>query len=60
MRHKIKGRTLGRKAPHRHAMWRNMAASFIKTVRPIEGEPNAPKVQGRIVTTVAKAKDAQA
>ena len=57
MRHKIKGRTLGRNASHRHAMFRNMAASFIRTVRPGEDDPNKPKVTGRIVTTVPKAKE---
>jgi len=29
MRHKKSGRRLGRKSPHRHAMYRNMAASLI-------------------------------
>lgn len=57
MRHKIKGRTLGRNASHRHAMFRNMAASFIRTLRPGDDDPNKPKVQGRIITTVAKAKE---
>jgi large subunit ribosomal protein L17 len=57
MRHKIKGRTLGRNASHRHAMFRNMAASFIRTLRPGEDDTNKPKVQGRIITTVAKAKE---
>src|SRR4029077_12948340 len=57
MRHKMKGRTLGRNASHRHAMFRNMEASFIRTLRPGDDDPNKPKVQGRIVTTVAKAKE---
>lgn len=57
MRHRIKGRTLGRNASHRHAMFRNMAASFIRTVRVDEDDPNKPKHQGRIVTTQAKAKE---
>ncbi|MBI3866417.1 MAG: 50S ribosomal protein L17 [Planctomycetia bacterium] len=57
MRHRIKGRTLGRNASHRHAMFRNMAASFIRTLRPGDDDPNKPKVQGRIITTVAKAKE---
>jgi large subunit ribosomal protein L17 len=38
-------------------MFRNMAASLIKTLRPGEDDPNKPAVQGRIVTTVAKAKE---
>ncbi|MGQ0633276.1 MAG: bL17 family ribosomal protein [Planctomycetaceae bacterium] len=58
MRHRIKGRTLGRNASHRKAMFRNMAASLIRTVRvDDEDAANKPKVQGRIVTTVAKAKE---
>ncbi len=57
MRHKISGRTLGRNASHRKAMFRNMAASLIKTMEIDESDPTSPKVQGRIVTTVAKAKE---
>jgi large subunit ribosomal protein L17 len=57
MRHRMKGRTLGRNASHRKAMFRNMAASFIRTVRIDEEAKNKPKVEGRIVTTVAKAKE---
>lgn len=57
MRHRISGRKLGRNASHRKAMFRNMAASFIKTVRVDEDDPQRPKVAGRIVTTVPKAKE---
>jgi len=57
MRHRIKGRTLGRNSSHRKAMFMNMAASFIRTLRPGEDDPNKPKVEGRIITTVAKAKE---
>lgn len=58
MRHRIAGRTLGRNASHRKAMFRNMAVSLINTLRSTEeGETGAPKVQGRITTTVAKAKE---
>jgi large subunit ribosomal protein L17 len=38
-------------------MWRNMASSFIKTLRPGEDDPNKPEVQGRITTTLPKAKE---
>lgn len=38
-------------------MFRNMAASLIKTVRPDETAENTPKVAGRIITTVPKAKE---
>ncbi len=57
MRHLVAGRKLGRNASHRKAMFRNMAVSLIKTVRILEGEPGQPKVAGRIVTTVPKAKE---
>jgi large subunit ribosomal protein L17 len=38
-------------------MFRNMASSLIRTVRPDEDDPDRPKVAGRIVTTVPKAKE---
>lgn len=57
MRHRKRGRILGRNASHRKAMFRNMAASLIKTVRTNPEEEGAPKVAGRITTTVAKAKE---
>ena len=57
MRHLVKGRKLGRNASHRKAMFRNMAASLIKSARPEEGAEGNPKVPGRIVTTLAKAKE---
>jgi large subunit ribosomal protein L17 len=58
MRHKMRGRKLGRNGSHRKAMFRNMAASLIKTVV-ADREQNAtdPHVPGRIVTTVHKAKE---
>lgn len=57
MRHKVKGRKLGRNSSHRKAMFRNMAASLIRTVRVDSDAENKPKVPGRIVTTVPKAKE---
>ncbi|QDT24078.1 50S ribosomal protein L17 [Gimesia chilikensis] len=57
MRHRMRGRKLGRNASHRKAMFRNMAVSLIKTVRIDEEAENAPKVSGRITTTVQKAKE---
>lgn len=57
MRHRLRGRKLGRNASHRKAMFRNMACSLIKTVRVDEDDPQKPKVPGRIVTTVPKAKE---
>ncbi|WP_166820766.1 bL17 family ribosomal protein [Thalassoroseus pseudoceratinae] len=56
MRHRVKGRKLGRNASHRKAMFRNMACSLIKSVVADEDAENAPKHPGRIVTTVQKAK----
>lgn len=38
-------------------MFRNMATSLICSVRPDETDQNAPKVKGRIITTVEKAKE---
>ena len=57
MRHRMKGRKLGRNSSHRKALFKNMAASLILSVRVDEEEPGAPKVPGRIVTTLAKAKE---
>ncbi len=57
MRHKVRGRKLGRNASHRKAMFRNMAVSLIRTVRPDELSENPPKVPGRIITTLPKAKE---
>ncbi len=57
MRHKVRGRKLGRNASHRKAMFRNMAVSLIRSVRVDEDDPGRPRVPGRIVTTVAKAKE---
>ena len=58
MRHRMKGRKLGRNGSHRKAMFRNMATSLILTVRPEEDrDGNVPRVEGRIVTTLHKAKE---
>ena len=57
MRHRMRGRKLGRNASHRKAMFRNMATSLIRSVRVDEDDPHRPRVPGRIVTTVAKAKE---
>ena len=57
MRHRMKGRKLGRNGSHRKAMFRNMAASLIKTLdQDVDGE-GSPKVPGRIITTTQKAKE---
>jgi large subunit ribosomal protein L17 len=56
MRHRLRGRVLSRTPSHRVAMFRNMAASLIKTLRADPEVEGDAKVPGRIVTTVAKAK----
>jgi large subunit ribosomal protein L17 len=57
MRHRNRGRKLGRNPKHQRALLRNLAAALILTERDAEDEDNAPKVKGRIVTTLPKAKE---
>src|SRR5436190_10469383 len=57
MRHRKRGRVLGRSPSHRKAMLKNLASALFLTERDAEDEPNEPGVKGRIVTTVAKAKE---
>jgi large subunit ribosomal protein L17 len=58
MRHRRKGRVLGRSPAHQRALLRNLASALFLTERACEpDETGAPKVAGRIVTTVAKAKE---
>lgn len=57
MRHRRRGRKLGRNPSHQRALLRNLASALILTERDAEGEENAPKVKGRIVTTLHKAKE---
>ena len=57
MRHRKKGRTLGRSSSHRKAMLRNLASSLILTERDAENDDNAPLVKGRVITTLHKAKE---
>ena len=58
MRHRKSGRTLGRNASHRKAMFRNMAVSLIQTADLQDGAyVGKPKVANRIITTVPKAKE---
>ena len=57
MRHRKQGRVLGRSPSHRKAMLKNLASALLLTERNAEDEENAPEVAGRIVTTVAKAKE---
>ncbi len=57
MRHRRRGRKLGRNPSHQRALLRNLASALILTERDAEGEDNAPKVKGRIITTLQKAKE---
>jgi large subunit ribosomal protein L17 len=58
MRHRRKGRVLGRSPSHQRALLRNLASALMLTSRKAEAdEPGAAKVPGRIVTTLAKAKE---
>jgi large subunit ribosomal protein L17 len=56
MRHRRRGRKLGRNPNHQRALLRNLASALILTERQAEGL-GAPKVKGRIVTTLQKAKE---
>ena len=59
MRHRKRGRRLGRSSSHRKAMLKNLASSLFLTERDtdINLVENAPKVKGRVVTTLHKAKE---
>ena len=57
MRHRRRGRKLGRNPKHQRALLRNLACALVLTERDAEGEANAPKIKGRIVTTLHKAKE---
>lgn len=58
MRHLRKGRVLGRSPAHRKALFRNLASAIFLTERETtEFDKNAPKVPGRIITTLEKAKE---
>jgi large subunit ribosomal protein L17 len=57
MRHRRRGRKLGRNPNHQRALLKSLASALILTERDSEGEDNEPKVKGRIITTLAKAKE---
>jgi large subunit ribosomal protein L17 len=57
MRHRRKGRVLGRSPSHQRALLRNLASALFLTERDAENDDNAPKVKGRIITTLPKAKE---
>ncbi|MEM9588282.1 MAG: L17 family ribosomal protein [Planctomycetota bacterium] len=60
MRHRRKGRTLGRSPSHRKALLRNLVSALFLTERDASLDDNAPKVPGRITTTLHKAKEMRA
>ena len=57
MRHRKRSRVLGRSPSHRKALFRNLASALFLTERNAEDDDNEPKVKGRIVTTLHKAKE---
>jgi large subunit ribosomal protein L17 len=63
MRHRNRGRKLGRHPSHQRALLRSLATALILTEQdygdlPAELKPkNLPKVKGRIITTIQKAKE---
>ena len=57
MRHRKRGRVLGRSPSHRKAMLKNLASALFLTERDAEFDNNEPKVKGRVVTTLHKAKE---
>lgn len=60
MQHRKVGRKLGRNPNHQRALLRSLAVALILTERDPEdydNEKQAAKVQGRIITTITKAKE---
>jgi large subunit ribosomal protein L17 len=57
MRHRRKGRKLGRAPSHQRALLRNLTSALFLTERDAELDDNQPKVKGRIITTIQKAKE---
>ena len=58
MRHRRKGRILGRSPSHQRSLLRNLASALMLTEREFDAdEVGAPAIRGRIITTVAKAKE---
>jgi large subunit ribosomal protein L17 len=57
MRHRRQGRKLGRKPNHQRALLRSLATALFLTERDAELDDNKPKVRGRIITTMEKAKE---
>ncbi len=57
MRHRDRGRKLGRNPKHQRALLRSLASNLFLTERDAEFDDNEPKIKGRIITTISKAKE---
>ncbi len=57
MRHRRRGRKLGRNPNHQRALLRSLASALFLTERDAELDDNKPKTKGRIITTIEKAKE---
>ncbi|MDZ4848593.1 MAG: L17 family ribosomal protein [Pirellulaceae bacterium] len=58
MRHRRRGRVLGRSPSHRKALFANMTSALFLTERETSDlDIGVPKVKGRIITTLEKAKE---
>jgi large subunit ribosomal protein L17 len=57
MRHRRKGRILGRNPSHQRALLKALTSALFLTERDAEFDDNAPKTKGRIITTISKAKE---
>ena len=57
MRHRRKGRILGRNPSHQRALLKSLACALFLTERDAEFDDNKPKTKGRIITTITKAKE---
>ena len=57
MRHRRRGRKLGRSPKHQRALLRSLASALFLTERDAEHDDNKPKVKGRMITTISKAKE---
>jgi len=55
MRHRRKGRILGRNPSHQRALLKSLACALFLTERDAEFDDNKPKTKGRIITTITKA-----
>jgi len=57
MRHRKRGRKLGRSPKHQRALLKSLATALFLTERDAEFDDNKPKIRGRMITTISKAKE---